>query len=106
MYKTKFIALTVVSSVASLMLIVDGIFSRLAADNLSTERSPEQVVDIAFWPLWLPLLLVQVVVLALTYRGRANDFQRNVIYFGVLFFITASMYSLLGHETLKAQLHL
>ena len=106
MNKPKFIALAVVSSIASFMLIIDGIFSRLAAKNMSTQSVAEQAPDFAFWPLWLPLLLVQLVVLALNYRGQAADFQRNVIYFGVFLFIAASMYALLGHEMLKTQLHL
>jgi len=102
----KFIALVTVSIMASVMLIIDGIFSRLATDNTPALGASEQVPDFDFWPLWLPLLLVQIVVVALTYRGLAGSFQRNVIYLGVFIFIAASIYSLAGHEMLKAHLHL
>ena len=86
------------------MLIIDGIFSRGAAGSFTLGSSDEQINDFALWPFWLPLLLVQIVVIALCYRGGVNQFQRNTIILMIFLFIIASMYSLIGHEMLTAEI--
>ncbi len=100
MNSRKFFALIGVSSVASIMLIIDGAFSRIAANQNNKEGIAEQVGDFAFWPLWLPLLLVQIVVIALSLRSGLHHQQRNIIIFMLFLFLSASMYSLIGHVLL------
>lgn len=100
MKRKIFLALIGVSSLASTMLGIDGVFSRISLEKYRTQSIAEQLTDFAFWPLWLPLLLVQVVVVALAFRGGANPVQRNAIIFMVFVFLVASTYSFIGHETL------
>lgn len=104
MKRVKFLGLTSVSCLSSIMLVIDGVFSRLAANNFSPSDFDEQINDFAFWPLWLPLLLVQVVVIALAYRGELNSLQRNIVIFMIFLFLAASMYSLIGHEMLTTEI--
>lgn len=104
MNNKKFLALTIVSFVGTAMLVIDGFFSRIAFQQYRTEHVGEQLTDFAFWPLWLPLLLVQLVVVALGFRAGASTTQRNAIILLVFVFFVASLYSLIGHETLTREI--
>lgn len=104
MNRKIFFALISVSSLASLMLVIDGAFSRISLEKYQTQSVGEQLTDFAFWPLWLPLMLVQLVVVVLALRGGVDAVQRNIITFMIFIFVTASMYSFIGHDTLVKEL--
>ena len=96
----KFLALSVGSALSSAMLFIDGIFARRAAAAVGSSQVTEPTQHMAFWQLWVPLLLVQIVVVVLIHRDAAPSLQRNIIYFGVFIFITASLYSVTGFHLL------
>lgn len=84
------------------MLFIDGWYARRLMNSEINATNPDTVLSMAYWQLWIPLLFVQVVVLALAHRNHATIVQRNVIYLGVFLFSIASLYSLIGYEALKA----
>ena len=95
----KFVALVFGSALSSAMLYVDGLFARRAA-VVSVTAVTEQSQNMAFWQLWVPLLLVQIVVVVLVHRDTPSPLQRNLIYFGVFIFLIATLYSLTGFHQL------
>ncbi|MGR8948904.1 MAG: hypothetical protein ACU84Q_12710 [Gammaproteobacteria bacterium] len=100
----KFASLAVVSILTSAMLFVDGRFSRLAALQSGNSASIEQSQNMAFWQLWVPLLLVQIVLVVLVRRAQPTTVQRNIIYLGIFLFVIATLYSITGFHILTRTL--
>ena len=104
MNNAKFLALATVSVFTSMMLWVDGVFSRAALHQGVNAESVEHLDKLAFWRLWLPLLAVQIVIVVLVNYQSATHKQKNLIYFGVFLFATASVYALVGFQQLSLSL--
>ena len=104
MDKVKFFALSLVSLFTTVMLWVDGLFSRRAAESGVPVESIGQADSFAFWRLWVPLIVVQIVVVTLIHRLSGTRVQRNIVYFGVFLFVMATLYALTGFQQLGTTL--
>ena len=104
MDKFKFFGLAVVSIFTSMMLWIDGIYSRAALEADIDAENVAHIDELAFWRLWLPLLAVQIVIVVLVNYQSATHNQKNLIYFGVFLFATASVYALVGFQQLSLSL--
>ena len=97
----KFLALGAVSLFTSIMLWIDGVYSRAALQQGINPESMAHVDKLAFWRLWVPLIAVQIVIVVLMHYQLTTRTQKNLIYFGVFLFATASLYALSGFHQLS-----
>lgn len=104
MDKFKFLGLAVVSIFTSIMLWIDGIYSRAAREADMDAENVAHIDELAFWRLWLPLLAVQIVIVVLVNYQSATQKQKNAVYIGVFLFATASVYALVGFRQLGLSL--
>ena len=103
MNSKKFNLLSMVSLTTSLMLWVDGWFSRAAVKSGVQAGNLDVGNQLAFWRLWVPLLMVQIVVVVLVHRDAPSPVQRNISYFGIFFFVIASLFALTGFEQFRGR---